>query len=90
MRALLSLWLVSEKYAEFSLFSQVSGAISNILLNLILIPKYGAMGAAVATLISYAITSYFCLFIFKRTRHIGIMMTKSIFFLYRLNKLKLK
>lgn len=79
MRALLSLWLVSEKYAEFSLFSQVSGAVSNIILNLILIPMYGAMGAAVATLISYSVTSYFCLFIFKRTRRIGIMMTKSIF-----------
>jgi len=89
MRALLSLWLVSEKYAEFSLFSQVSGAVSNIILNLILIPMYGAMGAAVATLISYSVTSYFCLFIFKRTRHIGIMMTKSIFFFFRHHKLKL-
>ncbi|NQZ06012.1 MAG: flippase [Algicola sp.] len=84
MRALLSQWLVSERFAQFSLISQVSGAVANVLLNLWLIPLYGAWGAAVATVISYAVTSYFCLFFFKRTRKLGFMMTKAMVFPLRL------
>lgn len=84
MRALLSQWLVSERFAEFSLYSQLSGAVSNVLLNLILIPLYGPWGAAVATLISYSIASYFCLILTKRTRKIALMMTKAIFFPFRI------
>ncbi len=84
MRALLSQWLVSESFAEFSLFSQLSGAVSNVLLNLWLIPLYGAWGAALATLISYAVTTYFCLWCFKRTHHIAWMMTRAMIFPLRL------
>ncbi len=86
MRALFSQWLVSERFAEFSLISQVSGAVANVLLNLWLIPLYGTWGAAVATVISYAVTSYFCLFFFKRTRKLGVMMTKAMIFPLRLRE----
>ncbi|WP_191321836.1 flippase [Colwellia sp. C1TZA3] len=87
MRILLSHWFVSEKLAIFSLFSQVLGALVNVILNLLLIPHYGALGAAVATLISYAVCAYFCLFFFKRTRIIAVMMTKSILSIFRLHKI---
>ena len=86
MRVLLSQWLVSERFAEFSLVSQVSGAVVNVLLNLFLIPQYGAMGAAVASLVAYAVTSYFCLFFYSRTRVIASMMSRSIFFAFRLRQ----
>jgi O-antigen/teichoic acid export membrane protein len=36
----------------------MSGAILNIILNLILVPRIGIMGAAIATLISYAFTAF--------------------------------
>ena len=36
-----------------------AGALSNIILNIILIPKFGIMGSAYATLISFAIMSYY-------------------------------
>lgn len=36
-------------YAKYNLFNMVMLAIINIFLNLVLIPKYGAMGAAIAT-----------------------------------------
>jgi len=88
MRVMLSQWLVSNKLAKFSLFSQLSGAVSNISLNLLLIPLYGPLGAAIASVISYAVSAYFCLFCFKQTRSIAFMMTKSIFFIFRLNKIK--
>lgn len=86
MRALLAQWLVSERFAEFSLFSQLSGAVSNVLLNLWLIPLYGGLGAAIATLVSYAITTYFCLWCFQRTRPIAWMMTRSMGFVFRLRE----
>jgi O-antigen/teichoic acid export membrane protein len=87
MRILLSHWFVSKKLAKFSLFSQVSGAVVNVILNLLLIPYYGALGAAIATLISYAVSAYFCLFFFKKTRLIAVMMTKSILLIFRLHKI---
>ena len=43
-----------EKKSAMSMITATSGAVINIILNFVLIPKRGAMGAAVATLISYA------------------------------------
>lgn len=68
-RAVLSKWLVIEKLYKYSLVSNTLGAIFNIALNLILIPKYQGLGAAWATLISYFIASYGFLFINAKTRH---------------------
>ena len=44
-----------EKKSVLSIVTALTGALINIVLNFILIPKYGAMGAAVATLISYIV-----------------------------------
>ena len=43
-----------EKKSVMSMLTSMAGAIINIVLNFILIPSRGAMGAAVATAISYA------------------------------------
>ena len=45
----------SSKNTKMILISTVIGAILNIILNLSLIPKHGAMGAAIATTISYVV-----------------------------------
>ena len=42
-----------EKKSVMSMLTAMSGAIINIVLNFVLIPKHGAIGAAVATFISY-------------------------------------
>ena len=42
-----------EKKSLLSMFTALTGAIINVILNFILIPEHAAMGAAVATLISY-------------------------------------
>lgn len=56
-------WLMAENYTRFNLFATSLGAISNICLNLVLIPEYQAIGAAIATVVSYAISSHIsCLF----------------------------
>ncbi len=54
------------------------GAVANIALNIILIPKYGVMGAAIATLITQAIASYFTYLFFPRTRDLFWMQTKAL------------
>ena len=41
-----------KKYSTLSVFASIA-AVSNIILNLVLIPKFGMIGAAVATLFSY-------------------------------------
>lgn len=46
---------VVEKKSMLSLLTSMAGAISNVAMNIVLIPKFGAMGAAVATAISYII-----------------------------------
>lgn len=90
MRALLSKWILIENELVFSLLTQGFGAVANVLLNLYLIPLYGMYGAAIATLISYAVASYFALLFYQKTRPVFWMMTKSLFFPLRLLTIKFK
>lgn len=46
------------------------GAVVNVALNLILIPRYGALGASWATLVSYTLAWMACLLLFKQTRSV--------------------
>lgn len=64
-----------EKLASFRL---VLGAIINVILNIVLIEKYGLIGAVFATLISYSISGYFINLIFKQTRENFYIQTKAI------------
>lgn len=78
MQALLSKWFIAEKLYFFSLSTHVAGALTNVILNIILIPKYGGVGAAVATVISYAAASYLPLFFHQRTKATALMMTRAL------------
>lgn len=84
MRALLSKWLLAENLLVFSLVTHGIGAIINIGLNLWLIPMYHGIGAAIATVISYAFASYVVLFFHSSTWPMAIIMTKSLFFPVRI------
>lgn len=83
MRALFSKWVFIEDALFFSLISHGSGAIANVILNIFLIPHLGGKGAATATLVSYAVSSYFFLFIYSKTRPLAGMMSKSFAFPFR-------
>lgn len=67
-RYLISQHLLITEQEPLSLASHVIGALLNVGLNIWLIPKMGIVGAAWATLISYAFASFFFLFLFKSTR----------------------
>ncbi|EKV00157.1 membrane protein involved in the export of O-antigen and teichoic acid [Leptolyngbya sp. PCC 7375] len=78
MRAAFSKWILMENELTLSLMTQGLGGVVNIILNLILIPKLGGYGAALATLISYATASYLALFFHRKSRPMFWMMTYSM------------
>jgi O-antigen/teichoic acid export membrane protein len=78
MRAALSKWLIAEGLFVFSLFSHGVGAIVNVLLNVVLISRFGGIGAAIATVISYMMASYGALFFLARTRESARMMSLAL------------
>jgi len=78
-------WTLNEGLMKLALQRTVIGAVTNIMLNLILIPIYGIIGAAIATLISQALASFFLNVTDKRTRKIfslqlqSFVITRTIF-----------
>lgn len=78
-------YLIAESFNRLTFIRTGFGAIVNIVLNLILIPKMGMMGAAIATLAAYASATFFVIFIPKVNKQ-GIMMFKSLFLISLLNK----
>lgn len=52
-----SKWLLLENKLRIAFYGSLLGALINVLLNYILIAKYGANGAAIATLLSYWISA---------------------------------
>jgi polysaccharide transporter, PST family len=73
-------WMITEKKMKISMFQTTLGAIANILINLILIPKLEGMGAAIATVISYAISGVFANLLFRDTRRIFLMQMNAFRF----------
>ena len=71
-------WFLAENRQVLALLRNVCGAISNIVLNLILIPAYGPLGAAIATLLSYAIAALFFDLLQAETRRIFYMKLHSM------------
>jgi O-antigen/teichoic acid export membrane protein len=77
-RALISRWLIAEDLLKISLWSHGAGAITNVALNLWLIPPYGAKGAALATLISYGIAGWAAFLIPVNTRPVALQVARAI------------
>lgn len=72
-------YLIAENYNKLTFIRTGFGAIVNIGLNLILIPKMGMMGAAIATLAAYGGSTMFLVFI-PKVNDQAIMMFRSLFF----------
>lgn len=72
-----SQYLIGENLTRISLYRTIIGCITNVVLNFILIPKYGINGSAIATLISYSIATFF-IFIPKETRKQGVFLLNSL------------
>jgi PST family polysaccharide transporter len=60
--------MVATNLQKYLLVPTAAGALSNVALNLYLIPRYAALGAAWATLISYGLAWFVVLLAFRQTR----------------------
>ncbi|GAG14193.1 unnamed protein product, partial [marine sediment metagenome] len=77
-------YLVAENYTRISFFRTFIGCIVNVILNIILIPRYGINGAAIATVVSYLVATFFIVFIPKTNRQV-VLMLKSLNLLETMN-----
>ena len=68
---------VQEKLTVSTMQRTVLGAILNVVLNLLWIPRWGGMGSAMATLVAQCFASYIGDALDSRTRHIFRMKTKA-------------
>jgi O-antigen/teichoic acid export membrane protein len=73
-----SSFLIAMNWTKLHLFSVLLGAITNIILNFIFIPRFGGVGASVATLVSYWIATHLSCFTQKKLFKNGVIMTKSL------------
>lgn len=73
-------WYVTENLQRYAFYRTASGAVLNILLNLVLIPKYGISGAATATVIAQFMAALFFDLLTSKTRVIFKMKIKTLVF----------
>ena len=81
-------YLLAENLTKVSFMRTALGGVLNVLLNLYLIPRYGIIGSAWATLISYFVAT-FSLIVFRKSRTSVSMFIKT-FQIFRIYKYILK
>jgi O-antigen/teichoic acid export membrane protein len=79
-------YLIAEGYTKMSMLRTGVGAIVNIVLNIFLLPAYGILGAAYATLAAYGVATFFIILI-PKTREQGLLMLRSLFLISLFQKL---
>lgn len=83
LRLLVSQWLIIHDQYLMSLYSHVIGALVNVVLNYLLIPTHGGIGAVIATISAYMVASYLSLFVNSATYEIRRVMGLSFAFVFR-------
>lgn len=76
-------WLMAENLTKLSFATTFLGTIVNLLLNWWLIPLYSGIGAAIATVISYAVAAYFASIFYPVMFHTFWMLTKALLIPFR-------
>lgn len=75
-----SSWLTNENLQKLAFYRTLSGAITNVILNLMLIPIYGIIGAAIATVISYMVAGFVFDIFNNKTRKMFFMKIDALLF----------
>lgn len=71
-------WLVNEGLQRFYLIATSTGAVANVALNLVFIPRWGPVGAAWATLIAYALAAWLVGYVHRAVRATAAMQTRAL------------
>jgi O-antigen/teichoic acid export membrane protein len=72
-----NVWILAEEKQQYLTGINVAGAMANVVLNFCLIPAFGAIGAALASLFTQFFTNVIIGFIFKPIRRNNYLMAKS-------------
>lgn len=73
-------WILAEGFTKLMLWRTLAGALTNVALNLILIPHYGIVGAAVATLIAQFVAAVAFHLLSEKTRRMYFMSVDAMTF----------
>lgn len=73
-----SRWLIAEDMIRFTMVATITGAVTNVFVNLWLIPELGGMGAAWATVISYLVSAYASTLLSPKLRSLFKQLTFSL------------
>lgn len=73
-----NIWIICEKKVKYEMIFTILGAIANISLNFVLIPQWGIVGAAVATLLTQIFTNFIVMALFKETRLNARLIVEAI------------
>lgn len=76
-------WYLTENLQLLAFNRTLLGGITNILANLVLIPKYGILGAAMGTILSQFAAAYLFDLLHPKTRYTFRMKTKALLSFYR-------
>lgn len=71
-------WFMAEGLQRLTFYRSVAGAVANVALNFVLIPRYGAIGAAWATVASQALASFLLNAVGARSRPAFLIQLGSI------------
>jgi PST family polysaccharide transporter len=82
-RALIGRCLIADNRLGLSALSQATGVLTCLTANVLLFPAYGIFGAAVASLVTYAISNWLFFFVFPSTRPLAVMLGKSLLIVLR-------
>lgn len=75
-----SAFLTAMNWPKTHLATVFAGAVLNVVLNLYLIPRYGGLGAAWASLAAYWLAAHGACFFMPRMRRTGIMLTRAMLY----------
>lgn len=73
-----SAWIINEGLTRIVLINAILGAAVNVVLNYLLIPHYGAIGCAIATVISYAVSAWLANALFPATRRMFRLQVSAL------------
>ncbi len=72
------IWIISEQKEKYLWIINLSGALMNIIINLLLIPSIGVLGAAIASLITQIFVNYIIGFIMPQIKGNNRLILKSL------------
>lgn len=77
-------YFLIENITIYHTWSALLGIVSNVTLAVLLMPRLGVAGAAIAALAGYWFSGYLTSFLFRQLRECGQMQTKALLLMFRL------